>query len=173
MFRVTGGLVLLLALAGCATTADGESAGPTTPTTAATGAPAPATPSALSRTEAAQRYLAAVRPYNEALEDLEDAVNSGQPLATQQELAARTAEALAQETADLRAAAWPADVAPHIGTLVGESEQALPHWQRAAAAGSVEELVAAVNDATAFGGTDAAAAVRELLALDEYDEEDY
>jgi hypothetical protein len=170
MRRMTVVLVLVIALAGC-NTATGRGNGTSGPAGAATGTWIESPE--LSRTEAAQRYLAAVRPYNEALEDFEDAVNTGQPLGTQQELAARTAEALAQEIADLRTVAWPADVAPHIEALVAESERALPHWQQAAEAASVEDLLTAVHEAVEFSGTGEAAAVREILDLDEYDEDDY
>jgi hypothetical protein len=117
MRRMTVVLVLVIGLAGCDTAADGG-IGTSGPTGAAPGTSTESPE--LSRAEAAQRYLAAVRPYNEALEEFEDAVNTGQPLATEQELATRTAEALAQEIEDLRTVAWPADVAPHAEALAAD-----------------------------------------------------
>ncbi|NJP32541.1 hypothetical protein [Micromonospora thermarum] len=57
--------------------------------TAAPGAPT--TPTALTPAEAKSRYLAIVAPYNTALEELEDAVNSGKPWRTVRTLAAEEA----------------------------------------------------------------------------------
>ncbi len=139
----------------------------------ATPAPSTVTPSTLSREQAAERYLAIVRPYNVALEKLEQAINSGESLATQTALAAETAKKLETEIDQLRATAWPSEVRSQIDELVAVSEKALEHWSQAAGAQTREELIQAVLAAAEFDGTDAASSIRELLDLDSYDERDY
>lgn len=127
----------------------------------------------LSLADAAGRYLEIVRPYNEALEDLEQAVNGGQDLATLTELAGDTAAALETELSQLESVAWPAEVQPHVDDLVAVSEQARPYWQEAAEAQSRDELVTAVLAAGEHDGAEAAGTIRELLELDQYEEENY
>lgn len=156
-------------LAGCGTE-------PTDPGSfvAPTGAGTPSGPAELSLADAADRYLEITRPYNEALEAFEEAFNSGnEDLATLIGMAGDTAAALETEIGELQETAWPAEVQTHVDDLVAASEQALPHWQEAAAAESQEDLLAAAQAAGEQDGGDAGGAIRELLGLDPYDEEDY
>ncbi len=145
------------------------------PSTTTTVAPAPTTtsPPPLSAAAAAERYLAIVEPYNVALEALEQAANSGQPVATLQTHAGAVAAANATHVEELRATVWPADVQPAVDELVAESEQAQTFWVQASQAETREALVAAVLSAGEHDGGDAAETIRSLLGLGEYDEDDY
>ncbi|MPZ79278.1 MAG: hypothetical protein GEV28_02320 [Actinophytocola sp.] len=174
-------------LAGCASaTTDAGTVASSTPTTTAVSpseatrtatrgaTPTPTiTPLTLSREQAAERYLAIIRPYNVALEKLEQAINSGEPLATQTALAAETAEELETEIGQLRGTAWPPEVRTQVDGLVAASENAVDHWSEAASAQTRDDLIQAVLAAAEFDGTDAASTIRELLDLDSYDERDY
>ncbi|MDR7385076.1 hypothetical protein [Promicromonospora iranensis] len=179
---ITTSLVLLLA-SGCASTSD--SASPAVPTAQASGPtsaaprtsePASAAPSEAARLgakEAAAQYLEAVRPYNEALEELETAINTGQPVEIQRERAAATLTALRAEIKTLRGARWPAKVEPHALSLADAGEGAVPSWKAATAATTAEDMVTAVLAALEHDDQAAADAIRRLLSLDQYDEGDY
>jgi hypothetical protein len=181
---ITTSLVLLLA-SGCASAAD-SAPEPAAPTPQAS-EPAPAPPSEASEPasaapseaarlgaeEAAGRYLEIVRPYNEALEALETAINTGQPVDVQREQAAATLTALRAETKALREVRWPAKVAPHAVTLADAGKQAVPSWEAATAATTSEDMVTAVLAALDHDDQAAADAIRRLLSLDQYDEGDY
>lgn len=170
-------LVLLLA-SGCAGVADGapEPAAPTPRTSTPTAAPAsapPSEPARLGAEEAAVRYLEIVRPYNEALEALEAAINTGQPVDVQREQATATLTALRSEVKALRGARWPAKVEPHALSLADAGEQAVPSWEAATAAATPEDMVTAVLAALEHDDQAAADSIRQLLSLDQYDEGDY
>jgi hypothetical protein len=184
-----GALVAVTALAGCAsdtTDASTVATPPSTPTAAGTSeaTPPPAatqatpsatksTPAVLSVDEAAERYLDIVRPYNEALEKLEQAINGGEPLATQTAVAADVAAELENEIAHLRSTAWPTEIRIPVDDLVAVSEKALEQWQQAADAQTPDDLIDAALAAAEFDGTDAATTIREHLGIDPYDESDY
>lgn len=159
-------------LAGCASDAT-----QTTTTSAATATTTvkstSTTPATLSLEQAARRYLKIVRPYNEALEDLEQAVNSGRSLDTLTALADAIAGANEAQVEQLKVTAWPADVVKPVDELVAESEQAQRFWERAARASTRDALIEAVLAAGKHDGTAAASAIRELLNLEAYDEGDY
>lgn len=166
---VLGALVVLCAVGGCSTASTGEApVVATTTTTSAVPVPVP-----LAADEAARRYLDIVKPYNQALERLEQGINEGRPIAEVQALADATAKANQAHVAELRAVAWPADVVPAMTALVAESELAQPHWDRAALAPTREAVIEAVKAAIPGGGSEAATTIRALLSLDEYDERDY
>jgi hypothetical protein len=172
---VTTSLVLLL-VGGCAAVGDGEtraSAPTSSPSVAAVSSPSPSEAPRLTAEEAAVRYLEVVRPYNEALEALETAINTGQPVDVQKEHAMATVAALRAEIEALRGTRWPADVEPHAVSLAAASEKAVPSWEAAAAAATSDDVVAAVLAAMEHDDQAAADAIRELLALDQYDEGDY
>ena len=181
---ITTSLVLLL-VTGCASIADSapEPAAPTPQTTEPSSASTPRTPEPagtapseaprLGVEEAAVRYLEIVRPYNEALEALETAINTGQPVDVQQEQAAATVTALHTEITELRNVRWPAEVEPHVLALADAGDQAVPSWETAAAATTSDSMVTAVLAALEHDDQAAADAIRRLLALDQYDEGDY
>ncbi len=123
--------------------------------------------------EAAQRYLEIVRPYNEALEDLERGVNSGRSLDTVTGLAGAVAEANAAHIEELADTNWPTDVQSAVDDLIAESTAAQEYWEDAAAAETYDGFIEAVLAAGEHDGTEAAEIIRELLNLDEYDESDY
>lgn len=162
----------LVALAGCSTaTTSTPVAAPTTTTTST--APTTTTPAPLSKADAARRYLAIVRPYNVALEQLEQAINSGQPVAT---LRTRTSElAAANETQikQLQAAVWPTDVRAPMDELIAESGKAQPFFLQAAQAKTRNQVVQAVLDSRKHDAKAPAKSIRELLELAKYDEGDY
>lgn len=153
-----------------ATSTPSTTSTPTTsaPTTTTTSAPVP-----LSKEQAAQRYLAIVEPYNVALEQLEQAINEGQPVATLRDRAAATAAALEAENKELQAVVWPTDVQPFVDELVAESTQALTHWREAAEAPTRDAVIQAVLATDEHDGTEAAANIRRLLNLDAYNEDTY
>ncbi|WP_156077016.1 hypothetical protein [Saccharothrix sp. NRRL B-16314] len=176
---VMGALVVLCAVSGCSTASTDEvpaaAVAETVATTAATtvGTTASAVPVPLAKDEAARRYLDIVKPYNEALEHLEQGLNDGRPIAEVQALADATAKANQAHVAELRAVVWPADVVPAMTALIAESEPAQPHWDRAALAPTREAVIEAVKAAIPGGSSEAATTIRTLLSLDKYDERDY
>lgn len=167
-------IAILVAAAGCSAGSAAPEAIPTTtiPSSTAPTSTSP-TPTVLSREAAARRYLEIVKPYNDALERLEQAINAGRPYATLRPLAGATAGANRGQVAALRAVPWPADVQPAVAALVAESERAQPHWDDAATTGTRNAVIEAVLAAAKHDGSDAAATIRTLLALDQYDEGDH
>jgi hypothetical protein len=146
------------------------------PSTTITVEPVPSTtspPPALSKKQAAERYLAIVEPYNVALETLEQAVNGGQPVEALRRHAASVAETNDIHVQELKATAWPADVQPAVDELVAESEKAQIYWLQATQAQTRDALIAAAVSAGEHGGGAAADAIRNLLGLGAYDEDDY
>lgn len=175
---VATSLVVLLLVSGCAPVDDGAAGSAASTPVESDSAPAAPSPSPskaprLTVGEAAARYLEVVRPYNEALEALEVAINTGQPVDVQRKRAASTVATLRAEIDALRGTRWPADVEPHALSLAAAGEQAVPSWETAAAATTPDDLVAAVLAAMEHDDQAAADAIRELLTLDQYDEGDY
>ena len=169
--------IAFVALAGCRSdttdaSTSASSAGATT-TVDETPTAEPSTPVTLSQEEAATRYLDIVRPYNEALEDLEQSVNGGESLDTVTALAEAVADANAGHIEELADTAWPVEVQPAVDDLVAESSAAQDYWEQAAEADTYDDFIDAVLEAGEHDGVAAAQAIREELKLDEYDERDY
>ncbi|WP_158009774.1 hypothetical protein [Carbonactinospora thermoautotrophica] len=142
-----------------------------TPTpTGATLSPTPSTPP-LTREQAAKRYLAIVRPYNQTLERLERAINSGEPLPTLKTLAAQVAEANTTRIRQFQETPWPADVRAPVQELVAQARSAMGPLHQAATAKTREELVSLVLRAGRHDGARQAAEIRKRLKLSQYDEE--
>lgn len=180
---VTTSLLLLL-VSGCASVDDrapgsapvapsASGSATAAPTPSPTADPSPSEAPRLTVEEAAARYLDVVQPYNEALESLETAINTGQPVDVQQKQAESTVAALREEIDALRGTRWPDDVEPHALRLAAAGEEAVPSWEAAAAATTGDDMVAAVLAAMEHDDQAAADAIRELLVLDRYDEGDY
>ena len=74
---------------------------------------------------------------------------------------------------ELQATAWPADVQPAVDELVAESEQAQTYWLQASQAQTRDALIAAAVSAGEHDGGVAADAIRSVLGLGEYNEDDY
>ena len=132
-----------------------------------------APPAPLPNEQAAERYLAIVEPYDVALEALEQAVNGGQPVEALQTQAAAVVAANDTHMQELGATAWPADVQPAVDELVAESEQAQTYWLQASQAQTRDALIAAAVSAGEHDGGVAADAIRSVLGLGEYNEDDY
>jgi hypothetical protein len=126
----------------------------------------------LSRAAAAKRYLEIVRPYNVALERLEQAFNAGAPLVRLRALADAVARSNAEHMRQLRATAWPSAVRAPMEQLLAESAAAQPYWRQAAAANTREELARSLLAAARHDGTSSANKIRNALGLDDYDETD-
>jgi hypothetical protein len=182
--RILLSAIVLSAVSGCSTadngaapavttgsTTDSATAATTTTTTART--TTSVTPVPLAKDEAARRYLDIVTPYNLALEHLEQGINEGRPLAEVHALADATAKANQAHVAALRAVVWPADVVSPMTALIGESELAQPHWDRAALAPNRDAVIEAVKAAIPGGRSEAATTIRAQLSLDQYEERDY
>ncbi len=153
---------------------DGTPAPPVTLGEVTTVAPTTTTtPAVLSKEEAAKRYLAIVKPYNVALEQLEKATNDGKPIAELRNLAQATATANETHVRELSAAAWPADVRPAVTALATASGEAQQHWLAAAQAKTRDALIKSFNAAAKASGGDHAKEIRRLLDLAKYNEGDY
>jgi hypothetical protein len=129
-------------------------------------------PKALSRAAAAKRYLEIVRPYNLALERLEQAFNAGEPVVRLRTLADAVARANAAHMRRLRATVWPSAVRAPMKELLVESAAAQPYWLQAAEASTREELARSLVGAARHNGTSSANKIRRALGLDDYDETD-
>jgi hypothetical protein len=164
-------MVVLVAISGCSSQAEVPAA-PAAPAENAVAPPTTAKPKALSRAAAAKRYLEIVRPYNLALEGLEQAFNAGESIVRLRPLAERVAGSNAAQMRQLRATAWPSAVRAPMKRLLAESAAAQPYWRQAAEAGSREELARSVVAADRHNGTDVANEIRHALGLDPYDETD-
>jgi hypothetical protein len=171
----TGALVTLLVMTGCAANTATTVPPGTSITEAGTTslAPTAVTTAVPTKDQAAKRYLAIVRPYNVALEQLEQAINNGQPAAKLRTSAEATATANEAQIRDLKAASWPADVRPAIEQLVAESELAQKYWRQAAQEKTRDDVTKAVVAATKHSGAKAADTIRQLLSLEKYKEGDY
>jgi hypothetical protein len=87
--------------------------------------------------------------------------------------AASVAAANDTHVRELKATAWPADVQPAVDDLVAESEKAQIYWLQASQAQTREAVIAAAVAAGEHDGGAAADAIRSLLGLGDYDEDDY
>lgn len=177
MRLIFGTVVALLALAGCSPATTSGLATASTPTPTLTSTPTAATTTTttapLSKADAARRYLDIVAPYNVALERLEQAINSAQPVASLRTCARDLAAANKTQIAQLRATTWPVKVRAPMHELIAESGKAQPFLLQAAHAQTTDQVIQAVLDAMEHDGTAAATTIRELLELDKYDETDY
>lgn len=134
--------------------------------------PTTTTRPALSKAQAARRYLQIVKPYNVALETLEKAANAGQPMSRLRQLAETARKATTTEMRALRATRWPSVVRAAARELATEIDASLADWRRASRAQTLEDLIKAVSAATDHGSA-AARTIRQRLQLDKYDEDDY
>lgn len=169
MPRWTAVLALTVLLAGCGGDDPGErQAAPpvwqsATPTV-------PPRPAGLTPAAARTRYLEIVTPYNTALEELEDAVNSGKPWRTVRSLAVEVARTNAVHAAELRETVWPATVEEPLAALLKENDIALRHWRRAGEATNADALIREIRAAASHSGADEAGKVRAALGLPAYQE---
>ncbi|MFI7612349.1 hypothetical protein ACIBP6_14110 [Nonomuraea terrae] len=173
-------LVVAALVAGCSGTPAGVSppvdSVRVSPTAASPVSPTPSprvSRAALTVEQAARRYLGIVRPYNVALERLEQAINGGRPVAELRRRAAQVATANEAHIRRLTGTPWPAAVRGPTRRLTAESGRAQRHWLMAARAQSRDALVQQVLNAVRHDGKAPAAKIRALLHLERYDEDDY
>lgn len=159
----------LVAAAGCSTSTPVAAPRTTSTSTAAT----TTTLAPLSKADAARRYLAVVRPYNVALEQLEQAINSGQPVATLRTRASELAAANDTQITQLQTTVWPIEVRAPMDELIAESGKAQPFFLRAAQAKTSNQVTQAILDSRKHDAKAPAKSIRELLELAKYDERDY
>jgi hypothetical protein len=164
----------LVAVAGCSSPSQTALTPTVSPASTVRAVPPPTTmkPRALSRAAAAKRYLEIVRPYNLALERLEQAFNAGAPLVELRALADAVARSNAAHMRQLRATVWPSAVRAPMRQLLAESAAAQPYWRRAAEASTREGLARSLVEAADHNGTSSANKIRRALGLDDYDETD-
>jgi hypothetical protein len=161
-------MAVLVAVAGCSS----EPQMTSVPAGSPVAPPTTVKPKALSRAAAAKRYLEIVRPYNLALERLEQAFNAGEPVVGLRMLADAVARSNAAHMRRLRATVWPSAVRAPMKELLVESAAAQPYWRQAAEAGTRQELARSLVAAARHDGTDPANKIRRALGLDDYDETD-
>jgi hypothetical protein len=167
----------VLAVTGCSGESGGRRAAgplpaaPTVPSASPT--PTLSTVATLSKEQAAKRYLAIVKPYNLALERLEQAINRGQPVAMVRTLAGQVAAANQAHMRDLRATVWPVEVRAPVRELLAESARAQAYWRQAARATTRSALIQSVLKAVQHDGSGAAGDIRRRLDLGAYDERAY
>ncbi|MFG1710576.1 hypothetical protein ACFLIM_46160 [Nonomuraea sp. M3C6] len=123
--------------------------------------------------QAARRYLGIVRPYNIAIERLEQAINGGQPVAALRRRAAQVATANRTQIRHLTDTAWPKALRGPVAQLKDESLKAQRHWLLAARARARSALIQDVLNAARYDGKPAVGKIRSLLHLGRYDENDY
>ncbi|MGP3962003.1 hypothetical protein ACTWPT_39050 [Nonomuraea sp. 3N208] len=123
--------------------------------------------------QAARRYLGIVRPYNIALERLEQAINGGQPVSALRRGAAQVAAANSTQIRRLTDTAWPRALRGPMRQLKAESLKAQRHWLLAARARARGPLIQEVLNAARYDGKPAVGKIRTLLDLEQYDEDDY
>lgn len=167
-------IAALVASAGCSSQSQGTLTPTVSPasTVRAVAPPTTVKSRTLSRAAAARRYLEIVRPYNVALERLEQAFNSGAPLVRLRALADAVAGTNATQMRQLRATVWPSAVRSPMKQLLTESAAAQPYWRQAAEASTREELARSVLEAARHDGTGPANKIRRALGLDDYNETD-
>ncbi|KAB8183273.1 hypothetical protein FH608_049395 [Nonomuraea phyllanthi] len=149
-------------------TASREPLGEVTPSPRATPSPAP-----LTLDQAARRYLRIVRPYNVALERLEQAINGGRPLTVLRRQAGQVATTNRTQIRQLAGTPWPRAVRGPVRQLQAESQKAQRHWVLAMRASARDALIQEVLNAARYDGKPAVGKIRRLLHLEQYDEEDY
>lgn len=164
-------------LAACTPAAEQDASGPPREVESTASTPTPSsqpttTPPALSKAQAARRYLQIVKPYNVAMETLEKAINAGQPMSRLTRLAEKAWKASKTELRALRATRWPSVVRAPVKELASAISAGLSDWRRATQAETREAMIEAVIAATRHG-SDAAKTIRQRLQLEKYDEDDY
>ena len=164
----------LVAIAGCSSPSQGILTPAESPasTVRAVAPPTTVKSRTLTRAAAAKRYLEIVRPYNLALERLEQAFNAGEPVVRLRTLADAVARSNAAHIRRLRATVWPSAVRAPMKELLVESAAAQPYWRQAATAGTRQELARSLVAVARHDGTDPANKIRRALGLDDYDETD-
>ncbi|GAA3431420.1 DUF4190 domain-containing protein [Kutzneria kofuensis] len=112
-------------------------------------------------TEDQKRYLAAVAPYNQIVDEEADT----DTWTAERDVVARSVPVVQKEIDVLKAGPWPADIQPVFDKLVAEKQLELAARQRAAAATDEDSFDDALDDADSHDGTDQARVIRVSLHL--------
>jgi hypothetical protein len=112
-------------------------------------------------TEDQKRYLAAVAPYNDIIDQESDAAT----FAEAHDLAVRSVPVVQKEIDALKAGPWPADIQPVFDKLVAQKQLELADRQRAAAATDEDTLDDALDAASEHDGSDQSHDIRVSLHL--------
>jgi hypothetical protein len=114
--------------------------------------------------DAQERYLRAVKPFNELLGEM----SSEDPKPTWEELrlmAMRMVLVHHAEQAALKAGPWPSGAQKAIDRLIAEADLAIPLWRKASKAKTEDQLYDYLDQASDHLGHEAARDVREALGL--------
>lgn len=162
------GAAVLALLAACGTTTPTAATAPQTSPSSTTSAAPVASPTAMTKQEAAKTYARIVNPPNRALGAFKRAIDAKPMDLTSSRAAAGVyAEALRTFSLELQHAAWPADVQAAIDALVAANARDIVEMRSLSRAQSTEEFVALLNQEPDSGGGAAAELVRQKLGLPE------
>ncbi|MBC6467498.1 hypothetical protein [Actinomadura alba] len=163
-------LATVIVCSGCldSTPATQPTPGPP-PASAAPSAPQ-AAPAALTKAQAARRYLRIVEPYNAALERFETAAHANRPWTDLRLSAARIVKANTTQIQALRGTHWPTETRVHVRALIAVSLQAGRYWNATAKATSPAQFQTAALKAAKLSGKREATALRKALGLPPYRE---
>lgn len=134
-----------------------------TETTSADDAVAAAADAPMTVEEAGEHYLVLVEPTNTLLDEF-DAAIAVSDMAGLRDVSGELAEGYAEFVDGLRAAAWPAEVAPAVEALALELEAEVPAWQAIADAESDQDTADRLAELPVPGT--AAQLIRTALGLD-------
>ncbi|MFL6163748.1 MAG: hypothetical protein ACJ74U_16200 [Jatrophihabitantaceae bacterium] len=156
----------MIVLAGCGGKAHTATTASALHTNSSVPSSRPPAPVIWTQHQAAHQYLVIVAPSNKLIAQW-GALGDGKPLSSYTKLAALLAKSDDQFARSLTAGRWPADVKPKINTLVTTIIHERFAWKAVAAAKTVDQEVAAVNDPALNNnaGPAAADAVRIALGL--------
>lgn len=124
----------------------------------------PRTGATLTRAEAARRYQQIVSGRNRAINAFEEAIEDGRPWSEVRVLAIDRLAAEDEESRQLAATPWPADVAPLADALARENLSVRPSWLKIIEARTQEQLARALREFNP-PGSDLAYRIRVLLGL--------
>jgi hypothetical protein len=166
-------VAVLIACSACRgdTTAASSASGPPSAYAPSAGAASPsprARAAALTKAQAARRYLRIVGPYNAALNRFQTAAHANKPWIGLRPLAGRIATANTAQIRALRTTPWPANARKDIAALIAISTRAGRSWNAAAKATTPQRFQTAVLQAARLSGKREATALRQDLNLPAY-----
>jgi hypothetical protein len=170
MKRLVPGLVAVITCSGCLGSTPTAEPATRPPAVSATPSAAPTARVALTRAQAAKRYLQIVRPYNSALERFETAAHAGRSWTSLRVLAARISSTNAAHIRALRTTPWPPEAREEVTALIAVSVRAGRYWSAAAEAPGPAQFQTAVLRGAKLSGKREATAVRHALGLPPYRE---
>lgn len=162
------GAATLALLAACGTTTPTAETAPQTSQSSTTSAAPVASPTAMTKQEAAKTYVQLVAAPNRAAAALNRTMAATpMDLVAARAAAAAYADAVRKFALQLQQVSWPADVQPAIDSLVAANARDVVAMRSLSRAQSIEEFVALLNQEPGSGGGAAAELVRQKLGLPE------